>query len=71
LRHDNADRRLTPLGQRVGLVTDQAWQRTAGKEEGSAGLTHQLRENKHDGDTLEKWLHRTENDLGAGARRGV
>jgi tRNA uridine 5-carboxymethylaminomethyl modification enzyme len=60
LRHDNADRRLTPLGRRVGLVTDQAWHRLQRKEDGIAWLTRMLRENKHDGDTLEKWLHRTE-----------
>jgi tRNA uridine 5-carboxymethylaminomethyl modification enzyme len=60
LRHDNADRRLTPLGRRAGLVTDDAWERLRRKEEGIAELTRVLRENKHDGDTLEKWLRRPE-----------
>jgi tRNA uridine 5-carboxymethylaminomethyl modification enzyme len=60
LRHDNADRRLTPLGHRVGLVNDADWNRLQRKEEGITWLTKMLRENKHDGDTLEKWLRRTE-----------
>src|SRR5205085_28115 len=60
LRHDNADRRLTPLGRRAGLVTDEAWQRLRKKEEGIAGLQTFLRSRKHDGDTLERWLRRTE-----------
>src|SRR5207302_3335409 len=34
LRHDNADRRLTPLGRRVGLVNDADWHRLLRKEEG-------------------------------------
>src|SRR5262245_16436786 len=33
LRHDNADRRLTPLGRRVGLVTDSRWLRLQRKEQ--------------------------------------
>jgi tRNA uridine 5-carboxymethylaminomethyl modification enzyme len=60
LRHDNADRRLMPLGRRVGLVTDEAWQRLQRKEEGIAALTALLRQHKHEGNTLEKWLRRPE-----------
>jgi len=60
LRHDNADRRLTPLGRRVGLVNDGDWARLNWKEDGIAGLTTMLREHKHEGDTLETWLRRTE-----------
>jgi len=60
LRHDNADRRLTPVGRRVGLVNDDDWTRLQRKEEGIAVLTRMLQETKHEGDTLEKWLKRTE-----------
>jgi tRNA uridine 5-carboxymethylaminomethyl modification enzyme len=60
LRHDNADRRLTPLGRRIGLVNDPDWQRLEQKEKGIAELAALLRSNRHDGDTLETWLRRTE-----------
>jgi tRNA uridine 5-carboxymethylaminomethyl modification enzyme len=60
LRHDNADRRLTPVGRRLGLVNDDDWARLQRKEEAIAALTRMLRGNKHEGDTLEKWLKRTE-----------
>jgi tRNA uridine 5-carboxymethylaminomethyl modification enzyme len=60
LRHDNADRRLTPLGRRIGLVTDHAWRRCQEKEDGIARLTEFLRSHRHEGDTLEQWLRRTE-----------
>jgi tRNA uridine 5-carboxymethylaminomethyl modification enzyme len=62
LRHDNADRRLTPLGRRAGLVSDDAWQRLQRKERAIADLTEHLRTRRHDGDTLETWLRRTEVD---------
>jgi len=60
LRHDNADRRLTPIGRRVGLVNDADWVRYQSKEAGILSLTARLHETKHEGDTLEKWLKRTQ-----------
>ena len=60
LRHDNADRRLTPLGRRVGLVNDADWARLQSKEVSIAGLLQRMKTQKHEGDTLEKWLKRTE-----------
>jgi tRNA uridine 5-carboxymethylaminomethyl modification enzyme len=62
LRHDNADRRLTPLGRRVGLVTNEAWERLRRKEKAIADLTEHLRNRRHEQDTLEKWLRRTDVD---------
>jgi tRNA uridine 5-carboxymethylaminomethyl modification enzyme len=62
LRHDNADRRLSPLGRRVGLVDDDAWARLQRKERAIAELSDYLRQHRHDGDTLETWLRRTEVD---------
>jgi tRNA uridine 5-carboxymethylaminomethyl modification enzyme len=60
LRHDNADRRLTPLGRRVGLVSEQDWQRLTRKEEGIERLLKMLSMNHHGRDTLDTWLKRTE-----------
>ena len=39
LRHDNADRRLTPLGRRVGSVSDAAWERFAAEGAGDRGAS--------------------------------
>jgi tRNA uridine 5-carboxymethylaminomethyl modification enzyme len=62
LRHDNADRRLTPLGRAVGSVTDAAWQRLQHKNAGITELTHYLEGHREDGETLMKWLRRTDMD---------
>jgi tRNA uridine 5-carboxymethylaminomethyl modification enzyme len=64
LRHDNADRRLTPLSRRVGLVTDDAWQRLRRKEEAIRALTEHLRRQRLDNETLEHWLRRHDVDWG-------
>jgi tRNA uridine 5-carboxymethylaminomethyl modification enzyme len=60
LRHDNADRRLTPLGRRIGLVSDADWSRLQRKDRAISDLTTYLRQHRHDGDSLETWLKRTE-----------
>jgi tRNA uridine 5-carboxymethylaminomethyl modification enzyme len=60
LRHDNADRRLTPLARQVGCINEAEWERFAKKEEGIACAFKVLLANKRDGITLEKWLRRPE-----------
>jgi tRNA uridine 5-carboxymethylaminomethyl modification enzyme len=60
LRHDNADRRLTPLGRRVGSVSEAEWDRYQCKEQGIAELQCYLKATRSDGDSLETWLRRTE-----------
>lgn len=60
LRHDNADRRLTALGRRAGLVDDRRWQRLQEKERAIEQLTVLLRSHRHEQQTLEQWLRRPE-----------
>jgi tRNA uridine 5-carboxymethylaminomethyl modification enzyme len=42
LRIDNADRRLTPHGRRIGLINDQAWRDFVSKQERLAALKQLL-----------------------------
>ena len=59
LRHDNADRRLTPVGRRVGSVGDEAWEQLRRKEAGIGELEEYLRVNKSEREPLATWLRRT------------
>jgi tRNA uridine 5-carboxymethylaminomethyl modification enzyme len=58
LRHDNADRRLTPVGREVGLVADEAWRRLEAKEREIAETRALLRRVRVEGRTLEDLLRR-------------
>ena len=53
LRIDNADRRLTPYGRRVGLISDQAWSAYLAKQERMTALKEVLEKTKLSGEMLE------------------
>ncbi len=55
LRIDNADGRLTPIGRRVGLVSDDRWAQFSRKQEQKRKLTEALRKHRHG-----LWLRRPE-----------
>jgi tRNA uridine 5-carboxymethylaminomethyl modification enzyme len=60
LRHDNADRRLTPVGREVGLVSDEAWRRLQEKEREIGLAQAVLRSVRRQGRLLEDLLRRPE-----------
>ncbi len=62
LRQDNADRRLTPLGRKIGLVRDEDWRRLQRKEEEIARLQRYLDSHRHEGTLLSHWLRRPDVD---------
>jgi tRNA uridine 5-carboxymethylaminomethyl modification enzyme len=52
LRIDNADRRLTPYGRRLGLINDEAWAEYEQKQSRMAALANLLNTRKVDADSL-------------------
>ena len=60
LRHDNADRRLTPTGKKIGLVDQERAQSHAAYERELAHGTRVLQTVSLQGRTLEEWLRQPE-----------
>jgi tRNA uridine 5-carboxymethylaminomethyl modification enzyme len=60
LRHDNADRRLTSIGRKMGLVDDTRWMRLQHKQAEIAYALELLRTTRVEGTTLEQLLRRPE-----------
>ena len=54
LRIDNADRRLTPHGRRVGLINDAAWDDYLAKQERMQGMRELLARTRVNADLTEK-----------------
>lgn len=60
LRQDNADRRLTPVGERIGLVAADRLEQFNRHEEQIQQATLLINQLRHKGNTLEEWLRRPE-----------
>ena len=60
LRHDNADRRLTPIGRALGAVDDRRWERLEAKEVAIAAIRALLAARRVGEFTLEQILRRPE-----------
>jgi tRNA uridine 5-carboxymethylaminomethyl modification enzyme len=56
LRIDNADRRLTPYGRRVGLISDSAWADFLAKQERLEGMKQLLEKTRLVSEMLDRFL---------------
>ncbi|HUB17097.1 MAG TPA: tRNA uridine-5-carboxymethylaminomethyl(34) synthesis enzyme MnmG [Acidobacteriaceae bacterium] len=66
LRIDNADRRLTPYGRRLGLIGDAAWAEYEAKQARAAALEKVLRTCRPGGSALRAQRSGDEGDAGEG-----
>ena len=64
LRIDNADRRLTPHGRRLGLIDDAAWADYEARQARASALKHYLESTRRDGVLLSDMLKRPEVSIG-------
>jgi tRNA uridine 5-carboxymethylaminomethyl modification enzyme len=60
LRHDNADRRLTPIGRKLGLVDGERAARLDAKLAAIAQAREHLETTRHEHESLARWLTRPE-----------
>jgi len=63
LRHDNADRRLTPVGHRIGLVDSRRWEQLERHQREIQQAQDLIRSERSHGSTLEEILRRPEVDF--------
>ena len=63
LRHDNADMRLTPVGYKAGLATEEKMERLKEKIEKIEAVKDLLRMTKRDGKNCYQLLSQPENDI--------
>ncbi len=68
LRIDNADRRLTPYGRRIGLIGDDAWADYLDKQERMKALSNLLEKTRVNSGTLEKIARALEERMASGVR---
>ncbi len=64
LRIDNADRRLTPHGRRVGLISDEAWRDYLAKQERMERMRALLEKTRVNGDLPQAVLEKVGNAAG-------